>query len=82
MNTSNLKMNKPRAGFFAFIDISATGMDSNMFCSRLIEETGVATTPGLAFGNNWDDHIRLSYAVDDAILAEGLTRLTLFVDSL
>lgn len=77
-----LKLNKPGAGFFAFIDISATGMDSNLFCSRLIEETGVATTPGLAFGKNWDDHIRLSYAVDDSVLEEGLLRLTRFANNL
>lgn len=80
--STKLKLNKPEAGFFAFIDISGTDMDSNLFCSRLIEETGVATTPGLAFGKNWDDHIRLSYAVDDTILKEGLSRLTLFVESL
>lgn len=80
--TQKLKLYKPRAGFFAFIDISDTGMDSNQFCSRLIEETGVATTPGLAFGKNWDDHIRLSYAVNDLVLEEGLQRLTNFVNNL
>ncbi len=72
----------PAAGFFAFVDISATGMDSNTFCSRLIEATGVAITPGLAFGDGWDDHVRVSYAVDDSVLDEGLRRLVDFTERL
>ncbi len=77
-----LSMVRPDAGFFAFINISKTGMDSNTFCSKLIEETGVATTPGLAFGEDWDDHFRLSYAVSDDVLDEGLKRMIEFVNQL
>ncbi|MEN9790659.1 MAG: hypothetical protein RLZZ63_317 [Gemmatimonadota bacterium] len=69
----------PQAGFFAFVDIGSLGMDSNTFCGRLIEETGVATTPGIAFGAAWDDHVRLSFAVDDAVLDEGMRRLVGFI---
>jgi aspartate aminotransferase len=79
---NGLSLVKPNAGFFAFINIAALGMDSNTFCGKLIEETGVATTPGLAFGDNWDDHFRLSYAVSDAILDEGLKRMITFVNQL
>lgn len=69
----------PSAGFFAFINISKLKVDSNSFCSDLVEETGVATTPGLAFGENWDDHFRLSYAVKLEILDEGLSRIKDFL---
>ncbi len=72
----------PPAGFFAFLDASATGLDSNAFCGRLLEETGVATTPGVAFGRDWDDHFRLSFAVDDAVLDEALERIGGFVEGL
>ena len=54
---------KPKAGFFYFIDISKTGLDSNTFCSDLLWKTGIASTPGLAFGADWDDHVRFSFAV-------------------
>jgi aspartate aminotransferase len=53
----------PKAGFFCFIDISKTGLDSNTFCSDLLKKTGIASTPGIAFGADWDDHVRFSFAV-------------------
>jgi aspartate aminotransferase len=71
----------PSAGFFAFVNIAGLNQDSNTFCSSLIEQTGVATTPGLAFGDNWDDHFRLSYAVNEEILSEGLSRIRTFIQN-
>jgi len=68
----------PNAGFFAFIDASALGMDSNAFCGALLEERGVATTPGLAFGRDWDDHFRLSFAVDNDTLTQALEEIAAF----
>lgn len=81
-NIDGLSLVTPSAGFFAFIDISALKMDSNSFCSQLIDKTGVATTPGLAFGENWDDHFRLSYAVDQSTLERGLDLISEFVKDL
>ena len=72
----------PLGGFFAFMNISKLGIDSNAFCGRLIEETGVATTPGIAFGKNWDDHIRISFATDDKYIIEGLSLIEKFIKSL
>lgn len=54
---------KPKAGFFYFIDISTVGVDSNTFCADLLKKTGIACTPGIAFGPEWDDHVRFSIAV-------------------
>ncbi len=59
---------KPKAGFFYFIDISAVGVDSNTFCADLLKKTGIASTPGVAFGPEWDDHVRFSIAVPMATL--------------
>lgn len=72
----------PNGGYFAFLNIGNTGLDSNTFCSRLIEETGVAITPGVAFGEQWDDHVRISFATDDAIVKEGLELIEKFVNNL
>jgi aspartate/methionine/tyrosine aminotransferase len=55
---------KPEGGFFYFLDISKTKMKSNEFCSYLIENTGIASTPGLAFGDNWDSYVRFSLATE------------------
>lgn len=54
---------KPKAGFFYFADISSLGIDSNTFCSDLLKKTGIATTPGVAFGPEWDNYVRFSFAV-------------------
>ncbi|MBQ8971717.1 MAG: pyridoxal phosphate-dependent aminotransferase [Clostridia bacterium] len=59
---------RPQAGFFYFVDISATGADSNAFCADLLRKTGIASTPGIAFGPEWNDHVRFSFAVPMATL--------------
>jgi aspartate aminotransferase len=72
----------PKAGFFAFCNIAKTHIKSIAFCTSLIKETGVAFTPGLVFGKSWDDHVRISFATSDEILAKGLELLKGFVQSL
>ena len=69
----------PRAGFFAFFDISNLGMSSNEFCGSVIESVGVAMTPGIAFGQAWDTHVRLSFAVPEDTLKEGLRLISSFI---
>lgn len=59
---------RPKAGFFYFVDISATGVDSNTFCADLLKKTGIASTPGVAFGPEWDSYVRFSIAVPMATL--------------
>lgn len=71
----------PEGGFFAFLNISGLGIDSNSFCGRLIKETGVATTPGIAFGKAWDDHVRISFATDDDELSRGLGLMKDFIQN-
>lgn len=63
---------KPQAGFFCFADISATGTDSNSFCADLLKKTGIASTPGIAFGPEWDSYVRFSIAVPLATLERAI----------
>ncbi|MCY3969643.1 MAG: pyridoxal phosphate-dependent aminotransferase [Acidobacteria bacterium] len=67
----------PAGAFYAFPDVSAwfddRCPDSAAFCRRLLDEAGVATTPGSAFG--CEGHIRLSYACSDRMLTTGLERM-------
>ena len=74
-----LKGIRPKAGFFYFMDISETHMDSNSFCVKLLRDTGIATTPGLAFGHDWDDHVRVSLAVPMATLDRAIKLMSEFV---
>ncbi len=65
---SYIRGRKPQAGFFYFADISETKMDSNSFCVKLLESTGIASTPGIAFGADWDHYVRFSIAVEMDVL--------------
>ena len=78
----NVSLVSPDAGFFAFLNISGLGLDSNTFCSKLIEETGVATTPGIAFGSSWDDHVRLSFATTEENLEMGLDLIRNYIQGI
>lgn len=64
INTASLLSGHlPAAGFFYFVNIEKTKMCSNEFCSKLVLNTGVAATPGIAFGESWDSYVRFSLAV-------------------
>ena len=70
----------PQGAFYAFPNISSSGLDSMVFCERLLEEQGLAVVPGGAFGDN--DCIRLSCSAYDATIEDGLARLRRFIESL
>ncbi|UPM50717.1 pyridoxal phosphate-dependent aminotransferase [Synechococcus sp. A10-1-5-1] len=70
----------PQGAFYAFPNISSTGLDSMTFCERLLDEQGLAVVPGGAFGDN--DCIRLSCAASDATIQDGLARLQRFIETL
>ena len=75
-----LQYPKPEGAFYVFPDISKFGLDSEAFCTRLIEEGGLAAVPGSCFGA--EGHIRLSYCYSDEELKESLDRLERFIKSL
>lgn len=67
----------PDGAFYLFFRIDSAFRegcaDSTAFCSWLLEETGVALVPGVAFGD--DRFARMSFATDDASLERGIERL-------
>ena len=52
----------PRGAFYAFPNISGTGMNSNSLAIRIVEQGHVAVVPGSSFGNEGENHLRLAYA--------------------
>jgi len=71
---------RPKGAFYVFPDISSLKMPSSEFCLRLLEETGVSTTPGSVFGECGEGHIRISYASDIQTISEGIKRINKFVE--
>ena len=77
-----LKFKAPAGTFYAFIDISSTGIDSKSFCFSLLEKQHVAVIPGVAFGEAFDNYIRLAFTLDEKGIVEGIGRINLFISSL
>jgi aspartate aminotransferase len=75
-----LQLLPPEGAFYAFPDISSSGLDSMSFCNRLLDEQGLAVVPGVAFGD--DRCIRLSCAASNSTIEDGLQRLERFIGSL
>lgn len=70
----------PQGGFFYLVNISETGLTSNEFAAELVLETGIATTPGIAFGRNWDQYVRFSLAVSMEQIESGITLIENFMN--
>lgn len=73
---------RPQAAFYLFPDISEFGMDSFAFAELLLDKYGVATVPGVEFGKNGEDHLRISYATSFEDCQEGLRRIAQCVSDL
>jgi aminotransferase len=80
LNRLGLPTFEPRGAFYAFPDISSTGMTSEEFVERLIGEEAVACVPGNAFGPSGEGHVRMCYATSYEKLEEALDRIGRFVE--
>jgi aspartate aminotransferase len=74
--------NVPAGAFYAFPDVSALPLDADELAARLLEDAGVATLSGTAFGSGGAGHLRVSYANSEANLREALDRIAALVVSL
>ena len=64
---------RAQGAFYLFPNVSALGLGSEEFSSRLLEERKVAVVSGHAFGA--DGYVRLSYATSDEVIEKGLSRI-------
>ncbi|MFZ1140219.1 MAG: pyridoxal phosphate-dependent aminotransferase [Candidatus Sulfotelmatobacter sp.] len=65
----------PEGAFYAWVDITGTGMSAEDLCRILLEEAGVAAIPGAAFGPSGKEFIRFSFASSMATLHEAVERI-------
>ena len=71
---------EPRGAFYAFPCIKSTGMTSQEFCTRLLEQKHVALVPGDAFGASGEGYCRVSYAYSVEHLTEAMKRIRAFLE--
>jgi aspartate aminotransferase len=70
----------PHGAFYLFPSIKFTGLSSEEFCHRLMDQEKVGVVPGDAFGA--EGYIRINYAVPEDTLVDGLSRINNFVRKL
>jgi aspartate/methionine/tyrosine aminotransferase len=65
----------PEGAFYAFPNITGTGLDSRAYADLLMTEASIAVLPGTAFGAFGEGYIRISFANSEENLAEALRRI-------
>lgn len=70
---------EPLGAFYVFPNISATGLSSDEFATKLLYEKKVAVVPGTAFGECGEGFIRCSYAYSIKNIEKALERIGEFV---
>jgi aspartate/methionine/tyrosine aminotransferase len=73
---------KPRGAFYAFPNITGTGMDCRRFSDYLLNNAGVAVLPGTSFGQYGEGYLRLSFANSVENIKKALDRIAEAVKNL
>ena len=81
-NELGLPCHLPRGAFYAFPDITSTGLDSMTFASQLLAAQKVAVVPGTAFGAAGAGFCRASFSTSYERIHEAGERIARFLDTL
>ncbi|MBZ5678854.1 MAG: pyridoxal phosphate-dependent aminotransferase [Acidobacteriia bacterium] len=74
-SVAGFRCEPPEGAFYAWVDITGTGMTAEEICHILLEDAGVAAIPGAAFGPAGKDFVRFSFASSTATLKEAVERI-------
>lgn len=66
---------RPKGAFYAFPNVSRLPLDTRAFANLLLDEYGVATLSGTAFGSYGEGYLRLSYANSIPNIEKALARI-------
>ncbi len=61
--------------FYAYVDVTSSGLSASEFCRRLVMEAGVLVFPGTLFGDPGDTHVRMSVLQPEDRLREAADRM-------
>jgi aspartate/methionine/tyrosine aminotransferase len=80
--SKNLDLIDSEGGLFSFIRIkNIKGVKSEKFSLLFLNKFKVFTTPGVFFGKEWDDHIRVSLSCNEILFKKAIDRLIKFSDN-
>ena len=75
LNDIGLEVRVPKASLYVWARVPE-GFNSVDFTADLLEQVGVAVTPGVGYGRSGEGYVRLSLTIPDAVLVRGLSRLS------
>lgn len=78
-NIKGLSCMPPKGTFYAFPNIKKSGMSSDTFYKRLIDEAGVVVIPGDACGEYGEGYVRMCFATSDENIQQGLSQVQICV---
>jgi len=81
LNRLGLDHIKPQGAFYVYPSVRKSGMQGLEFAKKLLREQKVAVVPGNAFGNEFVERIRISYASSYEDLKEALNRIEIFLEN-
>ena len=79
LNRIGLYTPMPQGAFYAFPSIKRTGLSSEEFCERLLDEQSLALVPGNAFGDAGEGFVRISYAYSLDQIKAAIAKLEQFL---
>jgi LL-diaminopimelate aminotransferase len=74
INEIGLKARIPKATFYIWAKIPQ-GYTSMDFTKKLLDEAGIAVTPGIGYGKEGEGYVRFSLTISDDRLEQGINRL-------
>lgn len=82
MTSFGFEVARPNGAFYIFAKIPAGYLqDSMKFCIDLAQQQAIAIIPGIAFGQEAEGYVRISYAADLATLKEAMKRIGKYMQS-
>jgi LL-diaminopimelate aminotransferase len=75
LNNIGLQATPPKGGLYIWARVPE-GYNSVDFTADLLDQVGVAVTPGAGYGRSGEGYVRVSLTIPDAALVKGLSRLS------
>ncbi len=77
-----LQCMNPMGAFYVFPDFSGLELSSGTLAELLLKKTGVTSVPGIAFGEEYDSHLRFSYSASNSDIENGVKAMGEFLETI
>lgn len=75
LHKAGFELESPKAAIYVWSQLPDGETDSMSFCARMLEETGVSTTPGIVYGQHGEGYLRVSLGTATERIRDAMKRL-------